>query len=360
MIALRFQDPWWLLLLIPLVLLGLAMARRRRRAAVLYSDVTLFRAIAPTLALRVKRLLPGVRLLGLGLVVLAVARPQQGLEEFRIQAEGVAIQMCIDHSGSMQAMDFQLEGRQVDRLTAVKQVFRDFVAGKGGLSGRSDDLIGLVEFGGFAESRCPLTLDHGALLQVLETVRIPEPLPVPADSRSEHALVQRLYEQDMSTALGDALVVAVDRLKDVKAKSKVIILLSDGKQTAGIIPPERAAATAKTYGIKVYTIGVGGTGVAALPSIDFFGNRVLQPQQVELDEATLRMLAETTGGRYFHAQDTETLAEVYAEIDRLEKTRSEARLYTEYRELYQYFLFPGLGLILLEIVLASTRFRSLP
>jgi Ca-activated chloride channel family protein len=354
--AFRFHDPLWLLLLVPVVALGVAALRRRRRVAVLYSDTSLLRELPTTLALRVKRLLPWLRLAGLALVVASLARPQQGLEEFRLRTEGVAIQMCIDHSGSMQAMDFELNGRQVNRLTAVKQVFRDFVTGKDQLAGRPDDQIGLVEFGGYADSKCPLTLDHGVLLQILDTVKIPEPVL----NANGEPINHRLYEEDMSTALGDAVVLAVDRLKDVRAKSKVVILLSDGKQTAGVIEPPEAAKTAKTYGIKVYTIGVGSTGMAAIPSFDFFGQTVLQPQAVELDEATLKMLAEETGGRYFHAQDIETLKNVYAEIDRLEKTRSEGRLYTEYRELYPYALFPGLGLILLEIVLAATRFRSLP
>lgn len=359
MMGFRFQDPWWLLVAIPVAAIGWT-ALRRRRVAVLYSDVSLLKQLPTTLALRVKRLLPWMRMLGLVLVAVALARPQQGLEEFRLQTEGVAIQMCIDRSGSMQAVDFRLGGREVDRLTAVKQVFHDFVAGKGQLSGRPNDQIGLIEFGGYADSKCPLTLDHGALLQVLDTVKIPEPIPVPIRDSTGNELNQQLYQEDMSTALGDAVVLAVDRLKDIKAKSKVIILLSDGKQTAGVIEPAEAAKTAKTYGIKVYTIGVGSTGMAMLPSFDLFGHRRLEPQQVELDEAALQMLADSTGGRYFHAQDTETLEQVYAEIDRLEKSRSEGRLYTEYRELYLYALFPGLGLILLESILAATRFRSLP
>ncbi len=356
MTGFRFQDPLWLLALVAVAAVGVAAMRRRRGVAVLYSDVRLVKRLPVTLALRVKRLLPWLRMVGLALIVVALARPQQGLEQFRIRTEGVAIQMCIDRSGSMQAMDFHLDGRQVNRLTAVKQVFRDFVAGKDQLAGRPNDLIGLVEFGGYADSKCPLTLDHGALLQVLDTVKIPEPIRDSAGRVINH----HLYEEDMSTALGDAVVLAVDRLKDIQAKSKVIILLSDGKQTAGVVEPAEAAKTAKTYGIKIYTIGVGSTGLAAIPAFDLFGNLSLQPQHVELDEETLRMLADTTGGRYFHAEDTATLEHIYAEIDRLEKSRSEGRLYTEYRELYLYALLPGLGLILLESVLVSTRFRSLP
>ncbi len=293
---------------------------------------------------------------GLVLVVVALARPQQGREEFRVRAEGIAIQMCIDRSGSMQAMDFQLDGEPVDRLQAVKQVFRDFVTGRGELPGRPDDLIGLVAFGGFADGKCPLTLDHGALLEVLESVEIPKPV---YDSH-DRVVNARLLEEEMKTAIGDAVALAVDRLKDAKAKSKVIILLSDGEQTAGVVDPPEAAETAKAFGIKIYTIGIGSTGWAPFPDQDAFGRTVFRRQPVRLDEETLTMLAETTGGRYFNARNTDALKNVYAEIDELEKTLSEGRLYTEYRELYQYAMFPGLGLILLEILLASTRFRSLP
>jgi Ca-activated chloride channel family protein len=371
--AFRFQSPLWLVLLIPLVVLGVLAIRRQRRVAVLYSDTSILSQLPVSMALRAKRLLPWVRMLGLALVVVALARPQRGREEFRLRTEGIAIQMCIDRSGSMEAMDFPLEGEQVNRLTAVKSVFRDFVAGKGRLPGRPDDLIGLVAFGGYADAKCPLTLDHGALLEVLDQIEIPESvfdrfgrvihpqfrkLPREQLLRMRSAL-ERLH-QDQLTAIGDAVALAADRLKDVEAKSKVIILLSDGEQTAGVIDPPEAAETAKALGIKIYAIGIGTTGLAPMPVPDGYGGFVLRPQEVRLDEGTLKLLAETTGGRYFNAQDTQALENVYAEIDKLERSPSEGRLYTEYRELYQYAMFPGLGLILLEILLISTRFRSLP
>jgi Ca-activated chloride channel family protein len=363
----RFQDPLWLLLLIPLLLAGVLAIHRQRRVAVLYSEVSLLSLLPVTMALRAKRLLPWIRLLGLALVVAALARPQHGREEFRIRAEGIAIQMCIDQSGSMEAMDFHVEGRQVNRLTAVKRVFRDFVAGKGKLPGRPDDLIGLVAFSGYAESKCPLTLDHGALLQVVDTVELAELRRRLQDRQIDRRMSDQLRRQlatalqeETLTAIGDAVALAVDRLQDVKAKSKVIILLSDGESNAGVVDPAEAARTAKAFGIKIYSIGIGTTGWAPVPAVDPFGRKALRRQAVRLDEETLKMLAETTGGRYFNAKDTEALENVYAEIDKLEKTLSEGRLYTEYRELYQYAMFPGLGLILLEILLVSTRFRSLP
>lgn len=367
MTGFRFQDPLWILLLAPLAVLGVLAILRQRRVAVLYSDVSILGTLPVTMALRAKRLLPWVRLVGLALVIVALARPQRGREEFRIRTEGIAIQMCIDRSGSMQATDFHLDGQQVDRLTAVKRVFRDFVAGEGRLPGRPDDLIGLVAFGGYAESKCPLTLDHGALVQVLDTVQMAELRQTLKDENLDRRMPEALRQQlaaalreETLTAVGDAVALAVDRLQDVKAKSKVIILLSDGKSNAGAVDPVDAAEAAKAFGIKVYAVGIGSTGWARVPVQDRFGRTYFERTWVELDEEALQNLAQTTEGRYFNAKDTKALEQVYAEIDALEKTVSEGRLYTEYRELYQYAMFCGLGLILAEILLVSTRFRSLP
>jgi Ca-activated chloride channel homolog len=352
----RFQDPWWLALLVPLALLGYLMLRRQRAGAVLYSDVSILRQLPKTVMLRLKRYVPWLLFAGMAMVIVALARPQRGQEEFRIRGEGIAIEMCIDRSGSMQAMDFEIDGQRVNRLEAVKKVFRDFVAGDDRLAGRPDDLIGLVAFGGFVDGKCPLTLDHGALLDVLAATNIPRPL---RDSQGR-VINERLLGEELSTAIGDAVVTAVDRLKDVEAKSKVIILLSDGKHNAGVADPVAAVEAAKAHGIKVYTIGVGSNGMAPFPAVDPFGREVFVQQPVELDEAALEMIANETGGKYFSARDTEALENVYAEIDRLEKTVSEGRLYTQYRELYRWFLLPGLCLVVVQLTLVSTRFRSLP
>jgi len=356
--TLRFQDPLCLTLLLLLAVIGIWAVRRQRKAAVLYSDVRLLQSVPVTMALRVKWMLPWVRWFGLALVIVALARPQYGIEEFRVHTEGIAIQMCIDRSGSMAALDFNLDGEQVDRLAVVKRVFRDFVMGQGRLPGRPDDMIGLISFGGYVEPKCPLTLDHGALVQVLETIEIPHPV---FDNNGQE-INQQLWLEDQKTAIGDALAVAANRLKDVKAKSKVIILLTDGEQTAGVLPPIEGAQIAKTLGVKVYTIGIGTNGPVLVPNPypDEFGRRVLTRQEFPLDEQTLRQIAETTGGKYFSAQDTESLENVYAEIDQMEKSVTEGPLYYEYRELFQYFLFAGLGLVLTHALLASTRFRSLP
>jgi Ca-activated chloride channel family protein len=352
----RFQDPIWLIGIIPILLLTTWSLRRRRRFAVLFSSLEGLKGIPVTWPQRLKRLLPIARVLGLFCLTAALARPQEGLEEFRVRSEGIAIEMAIDRSGSMQAMDFEEEGKRVNRLQVVKRVFRDFVVGKGKLPGRPDDLIGLVAFGGYAESRCPLTLDHGALLQILDGVDIPQPL---RDTQGR-VVNASFYQEEMATAIGDAIMLGVERLKDVKAKSKVLILLSDGESNAGVVNTEEAAEAAKTFGIKVYTIGVGTTGRAPFPREDAFGRTALVAQEVTLDEETLKKIAETTGARYFNARNTQALEEVYATIDKLEKTLTEGRLYTDYKERFHVPLFVGLGLLLLELVLGATRFLSLP
>ena len=300
--------------------------------------------------------MPWLQAVGLVLITFALARPQLGREETRIRTEGIAIQMCVDKSGSMQAMDFELEGRQVDRLTVVKDVFTEFVAGDDDFAGRQDDMVGLISFGGFATAVCPLTLDHGALLEVLDTVKIPEPV---YDDQGQ-ILNRQMLQEEQATAIGDALALSVARLKDTEAKSKVVVLLSDGSNTAGIIPPEDAAEAALEFGIKVYCIGIGSNGFAPFPMQDRNGRVFLQKQRVELDESTLRMIAKKTEGQYYSAKNTEALREVYAEIDKLEKTEIEGKLYTEYREVFGYPMMLGLFCILGTVLLNSTRLRGLP
>ncbi|MEZ6041755.1 MAG: VWA domain-containing protein [Planctomycetaceae bacterium] len=355
MSSFRFHDPFWLLALV--VVLGVFVRQHRRKpVAVLYSDVTLLRTLPVTLAQQVRRRLPWLQLAGLVLIVLALARPQFGLEEFRIRTEGIAIQMCIDRSGSMQAMDFPIEGEQVNRLDAVKHVFQQFVSGGEGFDGRPDDLIGLIAFGGYADAKCPPTLDHGALLEVLKKIEIPRPI---FDKRGR-VINEQLLQEEQATAIGDALALAVDRLKDTPSKSKVIVLLSDGENTAGVIQPEEAAEAAAAFGIRIYAIGIGTTGTAPYPGVDLFGRQVLQSRPVRLDEETLKMLAEKTSGQYFNAQDTQSLVRVYEQIDQLEKTETEGTIYTEYRELFPTLLTAGFICILLQTILAATWLRGLP
>ena len=355
MTSFRFESPLALLLLIPVVLIGVTISLRRRHS-VLYSSISLLKTLPVTLRQRIRRMLPGLQLLGLILITLALARPQFGREETRIRTEGIAIQMCIDKSGSMQALDFSLDNQQVNRLDAVKGVFEQFVTGDDQFSGRSDDLIGLISFGGFASALCPPTLDHGALLDVLQSVKIPEPI---RDDQGR-VLNEELLREEQATAIGDALALAVDRLKDAKSASRVIVLLSDGENTAGVVTPEDAAGAAAEFGIRVYCIGVGSNGMAPYPVVDPFGRQFLQQQPVRLDEATLKSVAETTGGQYFNAKDTNALRQVYEEIDQLEKTEVEGRLYTSYREVFDYPMLAGLGCVLMSVILGSTWLRGLP
>jgi len=352
----RLADPLWLGALLVAAAVLWAAAHHRRRATLLYSSVALLRGAPVTLAQRARRLLPWLRFAALALVTLGLARPQQGMEEFRVRTEGIAIVMAIDQSGSMRALDFQVDGERRNRLEVVKRVFREFVEGKGELEGRPDDKIGLVAFGGFASDRCPLTLDHGALLRVLDDVKIPEPI---YDANGQPVDVA-LFQEESSTAIGDGLALACDRLKDAPDKSKVVILLSDGKNETGVVDPREAAKAAQALGIRIHTIGVGSNGPVPFPERDRFGNVRLVAQVVPMDEELMKEIAATTGGQYFRATDTAALERVYQDIDRLEKTKSEGVLYTDYREHYRYVLFPALGLLVLELLLAATRLRTLP
>jgi Ca-activated chloride channel family protein len=250
----------------------------------------------------------------------------------------------------MRAEDFFENEARVNRLHVVKRVVREFI------EGRPDDRIGLVAFGGFAESRCPLTLDHDALLDVLKEVKIPEPL---RDARGR-IVDEQSFREELATAIGDALAIGTSRLERSDARSRVLILVSDGESNAGVVEPMEAAKAAEILGIKVYTVGVGSTGVVPVPYQDRFGRTQYTSELFKLDEATLKAIADTTGGQYFNARDTAALEKVYDRINRLEKSRTEGVLYTQYRELYLATLLPGVGLFLLAWILRMTRFLTLP
>jgi len=354
----RLYSPFWLILAPAAVGILWWRFRPRRRAAAVFSSVADLKGLPVTLALRVRRCLPYLYVLGLCLAVTGLARPQSGKSESRITGKGIAIEIVLDVSGSMESLDFQLDGDDVSRLAAVKHVINEFVIGsrKSGLAGRPDDLIGLVAFGGFADSKCPLTLDHGALVDIMQGLEIPKPVR----DRQGRVINAQSLQEELSTAIGDGVALAADRLRGANAKSKVIVLLTDGDNNAGAVDPREAAAIAKESGIKLYTIGIGRNGVVPIPQEDEFGNRVLVPAQFKIDEELLRDMAQTGGGEYFHASDSERLSEVYAEIDKLEKSQFEEMKYSEYSELFPWFAGPGLALVLFVGVLTQTRFRSLP
>jgi len=357
-----FAAPW-VLLLLPLALLGLAASIRRPRARV--SDAATLAAAGPSLAGRVRPFVPLLRVAGLALLVVCLARPIKANEQTRVLVDGIAIGLVVDRSGSMEAMDFTADGQPVTRLAALKRVVRDFVLGGDGLPGRPNDLVGLVTFARHADSICPLTLDHEHLVAALEAVRL-------AEGRAEDG-----------TAIGEGIALAVERLKEAglprksatgeavrpPVKSRVLILLTDGENNAGEIDPLAAAEIAKAYDIRIYTIGMGTRGLAPFPARDAFGNRVLTRVQVSIDEDLLRDIAERTGGKYFRATDTRSLEGVYAEIDRLERTETEQRRYLQWTDLAvtgarlggidwpPLLLFPML-LLGADLLLASTRFRA--
>jgi Ca-activated chloride channel family protein len=280
-----------------------------------------------------QHILAGVRAACLILLVLAAARPQLYNVSREIRSPGVDIVMCLDTSGSMQALDFKLDDKPVSRLTAVKKVVSDFI------KKREDDRIGLVVFGEQAFTQAPLTLDKGLLLGLVEKMTIGM-----AGDR---------------TAIGSALAIGGKRLMDLKAPSKILILLTDGRHNAGDLTPEQAAEAVRAMGVKIYTIGVGGRGPAPFPVQSFFGTRIVQ-RQVDLDEATLKKIAAIGGGKYFRAADTAALEEIYDIIDRAEKTEIKVKEFFHFRELYPYFLIPALILLALEILLKTTVLRIVP
>lgn len=317
-----FHSPIYFLLILLLPWLGWRLFVRRRRAAIPFSSVDFASELKPTWRQRLAWLPAALTLLAFTFTIVALAQPREGRERTISDSEGIAIEMVVDRSGSMQAMDFKIDGENIDRLTAIKNVVASFVLGDEHLDGRFSDLIGLVSFAGYADGITPLTLDHTYLVSQLSQTQI-------VTHRSEDG-----------TAIGDAISLAVEKLTalDQRQKnpvtSKVIILLTDGENNAGEFEPVQAAELAAKLGIKIYTIGVGTKGRAPVPVIDgFTGREEIRWMDVNIDEATLKKVAQTTGGKYFRATDTDSLQEIYREIDLLEKTTVESKHFVDYREL---------------------------
>jgi len=330
----RLHDPWLLAAAALLPLAWLLWRRTARPATLRLPGLAALAGIGSGRRARWHWLPAALRLAAAALLVLALARPQAGKAESRVFSEGIDIMLAVDVSGSMLAEDFTVAGQRVNRLEAVKSVVREFVGN------RPQDRVGLVLFAARPYTQAPLTLDHGWLLQNLERAQI------------------GMLED--GTAVGSALAAAVGRLEPSSAKSKIVVLLTDGQSNAGKVPPEQAAQAAKTLGYRVYTIGAGTTGVAPYPATDFFGNKVYRPMQVDIDEETLRAVAAATGGKYFRATDTQSLKDIYAEIDQLEKSPAEEPRYTDYEELAVWLLGAAALLLLGEILLRHTVLRVLP
>ncbi len=329
----RFEDPWALLLALGLVPLIYFNVRGRRSASAKYPTLETLRELTGSSAAGGRYVPVAFRSLALLLLVAALARPQWGNRRTEVLSEGVDIILAIDSSGTMEALDFILDGERVSRLDAVKDVVKDFV------HGRKNDRIGMVVFGPHAFLQCPQTLDHGVLLSFLDRAKV--------GMAGEY------------TAIGSAIALSASRLKETPGKEKVIILLTDGINNRGKVSPEIAADIAKTLGIKVYTIGVGSKGKAPFLVKTVLGDRY-RYEYVPLDEGTLKKVAEKTGAQYFRATDTEALEKIYEEIDKIEKTEVKMKEYTDYFELYPWLVLPALALAAIEATLKNTILRRIP
>ena len=326
-----FAQPYWLFLLALLPLLAAFewWHGRRRRSGLRFSSISAAGFAPKSIWTRIRALPSVLRYGAIVLGILALARPQErNVVEERF-AEGVDIMMILDTSTSMRAQDFS-----PNRFEAARDVAAEFIGN------RTSDRVGLVVFAAKAYTQTPLTLDYDFLLRMLEEVEV------------------GVIED--GTAIGTAIAMGVNRLKESTAKSKVIILLTDGQNNRGEIDPVTASEVAETMDVRIYSIGVGAYGEAPFLFDDPFGGQRRRMVPVEIDEEMLTTVAEKTGGQYFRATNKQALSEVYDEIGELEKTKIEERVYTDYNERYALFLLPAFGLLLLELLLSNTRLRRLP
>ncbi len=331
----RFASPWSLVLLLLLPLWLWWERRSAQRGGLKFSSVATARSLSSIWAEVGPSLLLLLRGATLALFIVALARPQLGRSESRVRTEGIDIVLVIDISGSMQAMDYQKGGQRESRIDAVKDVAREFIRA------RPNDRIGMVVFGTHAYVASPLTLDHDWLERNLDRIRI--------------GLVEG------NTAIGAGIGTGVNRLRDSKAKSKVIVLLTDGGENVKNPPALDAAKAAREFGVRVYTVGAGSEGLAPMPVHDRAGH-LLGYEQIEadLDEDLLKQIATVTGGQYFRAADTASLRKTYAQIDAMEKQKVETVAYEDWQEVFPWFLTPGLGCLVLAVALEHTRLRRLP
>lgn len=349
---LYWPQPWvWLLGLLPLLpALWYLWRHPRRRPVIRFSSLDALRGAGGAWRRHLRLMLPVLRTAALACLIIAAARPQSPNESRRVVVEGIAIQMAIDCSSSMLDVDLSTRNVQQTRLEVVKDVFKNFVTGGGKLPGRPNDLIGMIRFARYPDSVCPLTLDRDVLLKTLD------------ESRTVLWLDQngrwRGNREEDGTAIGDALALAVERLKDLKRTtgsgnqlvidSRVVILLTDGENNTGMITPAQAGELAATYGIRVYTI-LAGTG-QRMP----WGGR--QP----VDDTDLRRIAEVSGGKFFRAGDAAALEQIYAEIDRLERTKTEEQSYVEWAELSWVWLLAAFVCLSGQTLLDATILRKIP
>jgi Ca-activated chloride channel family protein len=329
-----FRTPL-LLFLIPVVI-GLYwwFNKRQQAPSFRFSSVALASQAGSTWKTQFAFVPMLLRLCSIVLFVIALAGPQSVLEESKVTTEGIDIMLAVDCSGSMAAEDFTINGQRTNRLDVIKTAVSEFIAG------RHSDKIGFIAFSAKAYTICPLTTDYNWLNTNLSRVRL--------------GMIQD------GTAIGSAIATSVARLKGSDAKSKVLILLTDGISNAGSVDPLSAARVAQTAGIKIYTIGAGTKGYAPYPVKDFFGRIIYQNVKIDIDEDVLKKVSSITNGLYFRATDTDSLKKIYKEIDSLEKTKIEEIGYREYKELFVYVLWLALALLLGEMIIASTVFLKIP
>jgi len=329
-----FLDPQFLWLLLVLPVIAFWLGRRGRVAGIEYSSAAVAREVARETRSRAGRILVLFPLLAAALFILGLARPQLRHGTTEEEASGIDIMLAVDVSGSMQSLDYKVNGQPASRIDTVRAAVSKFI------DARPDDRVGLLEFSAEPYLVSPLTLDHDWLHQGLERVNtgtIPD-----------------------GTALGDAIAMGVNRLRDQPAKSKVMVLLTDGCNNMGRLSPILAAEAAKALGIKIYTIGAGVRGEAPFPMKDDLGNTHIVMVPADVDEDTLGKIAQMTGGQFFRATDTEKLDDTYAQIDRMEKTTRKVKKYEHVSELFAWAVMPGLLVLGASFWLENTRFRRLP
>ncbi len=327
----HFANPNFLYLLLALPLIFWYRWKYLAKARMVFSNTKPLESIAPSLRARLRNVPDYLRYGVLALLIIAMARPQVGKNTEEISNSGIDIMMILDTSSSMKALDFQPK----NRFEAARDVAKEFV------NSRSHDRIGIVVFGGMAYTQCPLTIDHEALLNFLDQAEVD------------------MTEVD-GTAIGSAIATATNRIKNTPGKSKVMILLTDGRNNRGEIDPMTAAQAAAALDIKIYTIGCGAPGGALYPVDTPFGRQLVRLPDNDLDEDMLAKIAETTNGRYFRATDTRSLQDIFHQIDSLEKTDIKALKHTSYTEKFHIYLFLAAILLALELALRYTWLRTLP
>ncbi len=326
----HFKHPelLWLLLIIPFMAVYYFKVKRHKRPVIRISSVEAFKNYRPTLRQRLLGLPFLLRMLALVLLIIALARPQSSSSASNVKTEGISIVIALDISSSMLAEDFR-----PNRIEAAKKVALEFI------NGRPNDLIGLVIFSGQSFTQCPITSDHSVIRNLMKDVK-------------SGLLLD-------GTALGEGLATAVDRLKDAPTKSRVVVLITDGVNNAGSIPPLTAGDIASTFGVRVYSIGVGTKGMAPYPTKTLFGVQY-QNMEVQIDEELLTKVADVTDGKYYRAVNNKNLEAVFSEIDKLEKSKIEITEFKRYKEEYLPFALLACLLLLFEVILRYTWLRSIP